>query len=596
VPSTRILASVLRIFPLTRREWLLALAFGLALIVFLGVHVWSALLWDTRFNSDEATLGLMAKHMMDGTDFPVYFYGVRYGGSLPSLLAVPFLWLFGVNVMSLHLSVIVLLGIFAILQTIWVQRHFGNGVAIMSLLILAFPGYTLLSFLTVISTRMATYLVLWMCSLFLYEASAMRTWLRAVLFGLLLGLCFWTQPLTLHYFLAIGTAWILQSDEWARLREKLSLPDWGWILIFIACLLGGPTLVFSGNAAWLVLPLFVIALSAFTVSTRKNTLLFASGMIVLGTLIGTAPQWILWLKEGITISQPYIPTFPDRERLLQLLRYTFPSLWGVRPIPELHYHPLSFRLSSLFIALIVPAALLSFGWRQRKELANFVRLRPLTKQAMPYVLLTLLFCLPLIAQLGMDGDEGSVRYLVPAWQASAVITALFFVHSWMRWKILGVALAAMWFFHMAYSNMDFASKAWSNRIHDMKNVQTLTAYLQARDATHGYADFWVAYVLDYLSEERITLDYYDGHIRYKPYHTAISAARKQSYVFATYWHDIPTDNAKLETLIAGIRDNMKLRGQLPEVIFDELKKKRVLSREKVATWDVWIVENPIASQ
>jgi len=591
--ATRILPSVFRFFRLTRREWLLALAFGLALLVFLGVHAWTTSRWYTQFSSDEAMLGLMAKHMMEGKGFPVYFYGNQYGGSLPSLFAVPFLWFFGTNVLSLHLSVIAVLGLFALVQLIWTRRHFGNGVAIMSLLILAFPSYTLLSFLTVISTRISTYLLLWMCALLLCEANGMRLWLRASLFGLCFGLCFWTQPLTLHYFMAIGIVWILQSEEWANLRKRFPIPDWEWVLIFFAGLFGGPALVFAGFASLLLIPVALIVIGAFSVSARKKELLVATGMIVLGALIGTAPQWILWLKEGIGLSQPYFPSFPTWERLSKLAQYTFPSLWGIRPIRDLPHHPLSFRISSIFVAFIVPAALLHFLWKQRKDVGDFVRLRHLTQTTAPSILLLVLFALPLIAQLGMDGDEGTVRYLAPAWQASGIIVALFFVRSWEKWKILGLALAALWFFHMAYGNMNFMRQAWGSKVHDMDQVHALTAYLQEHDATHGYADFWIAYALDYLSEEELTLVYYDTYVRYAPYNTAIAAAKKQAYIFRPEWNPMK-EGMKLETMIAGMRENMHHRGGIPEPIFDELKKKRVLSRKKVAIWDVWILENPDA--
>src|SRR4051794_25325259 len=39
-------------------------------------------------NSDEAVMGLMARHVLDG-EFPTFFWGVSYSGSQEALLAVP---------------------------------------------------------------------------------------------------------------------------------------------------------------------------------------------------------------------------------------------------------------------------------------------------------------------------------------------------------------------------------------------------------------------------------------------------------------------------------------------------------------------------
>ena len=40
-------------------------------------------------NSDEATMGLAALHIAQGRDFPVWFYGQRYMGTLEAYLAAP---------------------------------------------------------------------------------------------------------------------------------------------------------------------------------------------------------------------------------------------------------------------------------------------------------------------------------------------------------------------------------------------------------------------------------------------------------------------------------------------------------------------------
>jgi hypothetical protein len=55
-------------------------------------------LWNYRWdspNGDEAIAGLMAKHIAEGKNFPVFFYGQAYLGALEAYLTAPFYFIFG---------------------------------------------------------------------------------------------------------------------------------------------------------------------------------------------------------------------------------------------------------------------------------------------------------------------------------------------------------------------------------------------------------------------------------------------------------------------------------------------------------------------
>ena len=77
---------------------------GLGIIIFiclllLGtiVRIYGA--WELRHNldPDSGIVALMAKHMAEGTDFPVFFYGQAYMGSLEPLISAIFCALFGTS-------------------------------------------------------------------------------------------------------------------------------------------------------------------------------------------------------------------------------------------------------------------------------------------------------------------------------------------------------------------------------------------------------------------------------------------------------------------------------------------------------------------
>jgi hypothetical protein len=89
------------------RFCLLSSAFGLcgrnavifAALLALGAAARIYGAWELRhhLNPDSGIVALMAKHMAEGTDFPVFFYGQAYMGSLEPLVSALFCNLFGVS-------------------------------------------------------------------------------------------------------------------------------------------------------------------------------------------------------------------------------------------------------------------------------------------------------------------------------------------------------------------------------------------------------------------------------------------------------------------------------------------------------------------
>jgi hypothetical protein len=78
----------------------------LAAIVFRG---WFFLAWEEAyFDSDQAIVGLMAKHLSERRTFPLFFYGQDYMLAVESWLAAPVFALFGPSVASLRATLILI--------------------------------------------------------------------------------------------------------------------------------------------------------------------------------------------------------------------------------------------------------------------------------------------------------------------------------------------------------------------------------------------------------------------------------------------------------------------------------------------------------
>ncbi|MEU5721596.1 DUF423 domain-containing protein [Micromonospora sp. NPDC047738] len=112
---------------------LLALLVGLA-----GVGYRLALLLADAppTNSDEATMGLAALHIARGQDFPVWFYGQAYMGTLEAYLAAPLVALAGPSVLALRLPTLALYALFLALS--WRLTRRLGGDAWFALLVVGF--------------------------------------------------------------------------------------------------------------------------------------------------------------------------------------------------------------------------------------------------------------------------------------------------------------------------------------------------------------------------------------------------------------------------------------------------------------------------
>ncbi|WP_412542585.1 hypothetical protein R8Z50_08860 [Longispora sp. K20-0274] len=122
-------------FPRLDRYTLLAVPLGL-----LGIswRIWLTLAGSPPTNSDEATMGLAALHVSQGRDFPIFFYGQHYMGTIDAYLSAPLVALFGPSVAALRAPTLALFAIFLVLMFALVRRLFSPGLAVLTVGLLAF--------------------------------------------------------------------------------------------------------------------------------------------------------------------------------------------------------------------------------------------------------------------------------------------------------------------------------------------------------------------------------------------------------------------------------------------------------------------------
>lgn len=62
----------------------------------------------SHFDSDQAIVGLMARHIAEGRSFPIFYYGQQYLLAVESWLAAPFFWVLGSSILTLKLPLLFL--------------------------------------------------------------------------------------------------------------------------------------------------------------------------------------------------------------------------------------------------------------------------------------------------------------------------------------------------------------------------------------------------------------------------------------------------------------------------------------------------------
>ncbi|GAA3732611.1 hypothetical protein GCM10022225_13430 [Plantactinospora mayteni] len=180
------------------------LALGLGLLG-LGYRLALVLLTVPGSNSDEATFGLVALHIADGRELPVFLYGQHYMGTVQSYLAAPLFLLFGAGWVPLRIPLLFLYAAFLYLAYRLTRRLYSPWLATFTVGVLALGGERVVrDQITAVGGRpevKPAVLGLLLIALALGQRRTRhrRRYWAFGLFGLLTGLCVWDDWLVLPY-------------------------------------------------------------------------------------------------------------------------------------------------------------------------------------------------------------------------------------------------------------------------------------------------------------------------------------------------------------------------------------------------------------
>jgi hypothetical protein len=459
----------------------------LGLVAALAFKGWLIIGQHVPFHSDEAVVGLMARHILNGAR-PVFFYGQAYMGSLDAWLMAGAFRIFGDQVSTIRW---VQAGLYLLfLATAWAIARRATGDKI---------------------------------------AAAITVWIGAV--PPLLISTYTTATLGGYgELLVLGNCLLLLGDDLAARRRQSLL----WWLLFGAL---------SGLAFWSMslIVVYLIPLGAVLLRGMKDQGLRPAGAVLAGFVGGSSPWWIYTLSHtgavlALLAEGTSVPSTIGL-RSLGLVALGLPALLGLRPPWSADLAPLPVQIALIFSYTLALAVLHSAARGGRPAIARpWMYIFP----GMGAVFALLFIASPF-------GIDSTGRYLLPVYLPLAVTVAAAIARAW-RWKpaagavMLALLLGANIFETVRAASLPSGLTVQFDPISDFNNQHDpqLIEFLADRGEHFGYANYWVSFRLAYLSGERLVysaelpykadLSYTPVDNRYPAYREAARRADKVAYI------------------------------------------------------------------
>ena len=422
--------------------WLLVLA-----------RSWVYLAWPhVSFDSDQAVVGLMAKHLSEGRAFPLYLYGYNYMLAVEAWIAVPYFWIAGPTVPALRASIV------------------GTNLAVVTLLVIGFQrwgglrplyGLAAAAFFAFAPPDTTGNLVdagggnvepfLWVLVLWLLRA---RPWW----FGAILAIGVLNREFTIYAVpvLLAGQIWSGSIRTGAAWR--------GWL---------------RAAAAFAVVWLAVLAV---------RPLADLAGPGTRGRAAGWETSTVGNLTQRIRIDVAAMPS-----GMATLISRDVPALAGGRPI-ESNIARQGHAWVGAMLGVAAVAFVIRVGW-----LASRMRV-PLVRASLGWYLLGVGLMAVAGYALTRPVDVVVGRYLLLALYVPVGATAVWLAlepQRLVRWAV--VAMVIVW---TAAAGVD-TWRHYDRFAGTRDPMLDIIAALDARGITVAKAQYWRAYKLTFMTQERI---------------------------------------------------------------------------------------------
>ena len=458
------------------------------------------------FNSDEAIVALMARHILAG-ERPVFFYGQVYMGSLDAFLVAAGFSIFGESVWVIRMIQLLLYTGIIISTVAIADVGFGfPKTGLMAAALLAIPAVNTTLYTTaslggygeaLFIGNLILLLSFFVCKDIEAQMYETKLWVEASLLGFLAGLGLWTNGLTLIYSGPVCVVMlVLLVQNWKKLGVKRVV-----YIVLIAA-----TGVIVGAAPWWIYgvqiggPALLQELMGEAVAVERTPWLVqtahhAINYLLLGmtALLGFRPPWkVEWL--GLPLL-PFVLIF-----WIWVLWWTFQLIREKREGNHARW-----LLSGVAGVLTAGFLFTSFG------------VDPSGRYFVPLVILLALFA----------GDVLSRKISNPVYQAALLGLVVVF-HGWGTWQCVQEYPPGL------TTQFDEVTAI------DHRYDQELITFLLEQGETMGYSNYWVSYPLAFLSQEELIfiprlpyhqdMRYTARDDRYEPYQTLVQESPRVAYI------------------------------------------------------------------
>ena len=495
--------------------------------------------WPTT-NSDEGTIGLMARHIAYNGEHPVVFYNRNYLGALEAYLGAAFFRLFGPSLFSLRLGIILLDALFFASMYLLTSLLYTKKLALFVLVLLGLGSSAMFlrelyatggTTQTLLFGTLAFLLASWLALSYRQDLTGSRRWLRLAAYagwGLVIGLAIWSDLVVLPVLMMAS---LLLLFCWRDLRTLAPL------FLLLGFVIG-------------MFPLIVYNLQA---APGLDSLSMLVSLFHGGPSMHTAhtlPKLIQGIEGTVGMSLPTATGDP------------FCSVPAVEYAIDASPHSLYCTLlhtgwSAGYLLLWLLSVLLSVRmlWKLRSRMQagspeerhevvlHFARLCLLACAAVALTIYA-------VSSGPQDAPHSHARYLVdllivtpaliwPVWRAATAPAVKEMQHGRFAGSRLavmfnrGVLLLITLLFLLGTLSIvgDLSSSQEANQQQDK-----LIAALERIGATHIYSDFWTCNRVTFVSQEKIICSVTDStlqpsHNYYAPYYTTVHADPHSAYVF-----------------------------------------------------------------
>jgi hypothetical protein len=122
----------------------------------------------------------------------------------------------------------------------------------------------------------------------------------------------------------------------------------------------------------------------------------------------------------------------------------------------------------------------------------------------------------------------------------------------------------------------------------MTDVAALERFLGERNVAGGWSDYWAAYNLTLLTDERVVLAPFNRGDRRPAYTERARALPVAAYVLPAGDFPVPPTATRADELADALASHSKGHPPLPWAI-EQIRRGRVVDRAPVGPWDVWLL-------